>query len=306
MPDRWALSAFGDEIAPGLEEQIAVLREQGVGALELRSAWGVNVVDLGPEQLRQAGRLLRDAGIAVSAIGSPVGKADIEGDFDAELGRLRAAIEAARHLETRRIRVFSFFIPAGRQQEFRDEVLRRMSAFAREAAAAEVILAHENESYIYGDDAHHCHDLVEAVGSPALEIAFDPANFVQAGVRPFDEAWPLLHPYVGHFHVKDAVSVDRTGVEPYPSRAPEERLMESVRPAGEGDGQLRQLLHELDGTDYRGFLVVEPHLRRRLPDLDGAGCFAVAVCALRRLLDEINSKPEVASAAQQPEEKRRN
>ena len=285
MVDHWPISAFGDEIAPGLEEQIAVIEGQGVAGLELRSAWGVNVVELGTERLELAATLLQKAGIVVSAVGSPIGKVDIESDFDPELSRFRAALEAAKRLQTEKIRVFSFFIPDGRHSQFRDEVLRRMSAFAREAAALDVTLVHENESYIYGDDAEHCLDLVESVGSPALQVAFDPANFVQVGVKPFDDAWPLLARHVVHFHVKDAVAVDRDGVAPYPARAPELNLMASVRPAGEGEGQLPELLRALEQKGYRGYLVLEPHLHFRLNEMDGAERFAVALAALRRVLD---------------------
>jgi sugar phosphate isomerase/epimerase len=291
VTDRWPISAFGDEIAPALEEQIAILREQGVAGLELRSAWGDNVVELSDERLDMAAELLQQAGISVSAIASPVGKVDIASDFDEELSRFRAALEAAKRLQTEKVRVFSFFIPGGRHDEFRDEVLRRMSTFAREAAAHDITLVHENESYIYGDDAEHCRDLIESVGSPALQVAFDPANFVQVGVRPYDEAWPLLAEHVVHFHVKDAVSVDRDGIEPYPAHAPDLNLMASVRPAGEGEGQLPELLRALEQKDYRGFLVVEPHLHFRLHEMDGAERFAVAVAALRRVLDGIVAKP---------------
>jgi sugar phosphate isomerase/epimerase len=291
VADRWPISAFGDEIAPGLEEQITILQENGVRALEVRSAWGVNIVELGAERLEKAASLLRSAGITVSAVASPVGKADVESDFDAEVSRLRAAMDAAHRLRTNRIRVFSFFIPAGRHAELRDEVLRRMSTFAKEAASRELVLVHENESYIYGDDAERCRDLVESVGSPALQIAFDPANFVQVGVRPFDEAWPLLARHVVHFHVKDAVGVARDGSAPYPARAPELQLMASVRPPGEGDGQLGELLRALESRDYKGYLVVEPHLQVRLHDVDAAERFAIALAALRGLVGEAVAKP---------------
>ncbi len=291
MADRWPIGAFGDEIAPGLEEQITVLQQNGVAALELRSAWGDNVVDLGPERLDRAADLLRAADISVSAVASPVGKADVEGDFDAEVSRLRAAMDAAHRLQTNRIRVFSFFVPEGRHAEFRDEVLRRMRTFAKEAASQDVVLVHENESYVYGDDAEHCRDLVESVGSPALQIAFDPANFVQVGVRPFDEAWPLLAQHVVHFHVKDAVGVARNGMAPYPARAPELQLMASVRPAGEGEGQFPELLQAIDRRDYRGFLVIEPHLQERLHEIDAAERFAIALAALRRMLAGTVAKP---------------
>ena len=286
MADRWPIAAFGDEIASDLEDQVAVVQKNGVGALEIRSAWGINVVDLDREQLQRARRILDAADIAVSAVASPVGKVPVDGDFDAELARLHAAISASKELGTPRIRIFSFFIPDGRHTEFRDEVLRRMSRFAAEAAANGVVLVHENESYIYGDDAEHCHDLVESVGSPALRVAFDPANFVQVGVRPYDEAWPLLAPYVSHFHVKDAVTVDRAGEPPYPAKVADLRLMASVRAAGEGEGQLEELIVALDRQHYAGYLVIEPHLHFVLHELEPAGRFAVAVAALRRVLSE--------------------
>ena len=280
------ISAFGDEIAPDLEDQIRALQANDVNAIEFRSAWGTNVVDLSADELANARRELREAQIAVSAIGSPVGKAPIDGDFDSELARLRAALNAAHVLDTRLVRIFSFFIPNGRHQEYRTEVMRRIAVFAKEAERAGVRLVHENESNIYGDDAERCRDVVESVASPALKIAFDPANFVQVGVHPYDEAWPLLAEHVAHFHVKDAVAVDRSGVAPYPAPAPEAQLMASVRPAGQGEAQLPELLRALDMLKYRGFLVIEPHLRFRLQDLDGGERFGVALAALRRLIAE--------------------
>ena len=61
--------------------------------------------------------------------------------------------------------------------------------------------------------------------------------------------------------------------------------MLSVRPAGEGDGELPALLRELDRTGYRGFLTLEPHLHFHLPELDGAQRLHVAAAALRGLVD---------------------
>ena len=290
MGDRWTLSAFGDEIAVDLEEQLAVLQSLQVECLELRSAWGVSVVDLTAEQRGRAARLLREAGIRVSAIASPVGKTSIDDDFEGDLNNLDAALAAADQFDTELVRVFSFYVD-GRYDESRDEVLRRMAALAQRAEARGVTLVHENESYIYGDVPERCRDLVESVGSPALRIAFDPANFVQVGVRPFAQGWPLLEELVAHFHVKDAVAVERD--EPYPARVLEGRLMLSVRPPGEGEGELPELLRALARSEYRGFLTVEPHLRLLRPDLDGAGCLRIAVTALRGLLGEVDSRREV-------------
>jgi sugar phosphate isomerase/epimerase len=283
MTERWRLSAFGDEIAWPLQEQVEALAACSIPNLELRSAEGIGVLDLGPEQLAGAAAVLRDAGIGVSAIASPVGKAAIDGDPEEERARLRAALEAAHALDTRLIRIFSFYVE-GRYESCRDEVLRRLAAMAREAEAAGCVLVHENESYIYGDTPERCRDLVESVGSPALRLAFDPANFVQVGARPVPDAWQLLREGVAHVHIKDAVAVDRTEADPYPARVPEERLMEAVRPAGDGEGNLPELLAELDRDGYDGFLTLEPHLLFRFPELDGRGRLEVASGALRGLL----------------------
>lgn len=284
-PDRWPIAAFGDEIAAPLEEQLEAMRASSVHLLELRSAWGTNVVDLSAEQLDAVAGQLAAAGVAVCAIGSPVGKAPIDGDLEAELGRLRAALAAAERLGAPLVRIFSFYVPKGEYEQHRDEVLRRMSALAHEAQRRGVTLVHENESHIYGDRPERCLEIVEKVASPALRVVFDPANFVQVGVRPMVEAWPLLGPHVAHVHVKDAVAVDRGGFGPYPADIPGELQMGSVRLPGQGEGDLPGLLVELDRIGYAGCLSIEPHLTRHLPDLDGPARFSAAVRALRGLLD---------------------
>src|SRR5258708_19728877 len=188
VDDRWPLSAFADEIAPGLEEQISTRKEHGVGALELRTAWAVNVIELGPERLDLPASLLKSAGIAVRAIGSPVGNAPMEGAFEAELARLEAAIDAAKRLSTKRIRVFSFFIPDGRYADFRDDVLRRMSRFAHEAAVQDVILVHENETYIYDEDGGPCRVLIDSLSPPLPQHPIHPPTFATFTTPPFPDA----------------------------------------------------------------------------------------------------------------------
>src|SRR5262249_21779408 len=203
-----------------------------------------------------------------------------------ERRRCRRAVETARRLGASLVRVFSFFVPDGAYRQYHGEIVRRLAAFAADAERAHITLVLENESYVYWDSADRCLDLIESLGSAALRIAFDPANFVQVGVSPHAEAWPLLKPYVVHVHIKDAVAVDRTGLPPYPQRIPPQRLMDSVRLPGEGDGELRALLRDLVREQYQGVLTLEPHLERRLPGLDGPGRLRASREALGALLSE--------------------
>jgi sugar phosphate isomerase/epimerase len=269
MTAEFTLSAFGDEIADDLATQLAVLDEEGVRHLELRGAWGKNVLDLTVDELQKARGLLDEHSFGVSAVASPIGKSTLDRPRTFELERLERAVRACDALGTRNIRVFSFFVPAGEAATHRDEVLARMAALAERAAAEGVTLLHENEKEIYGDTGERCHDLLARSNSPALRMAFDPANFVQYGVRPMEEAWPLLAEYVTHVHIKDAVFADG-----------------SIRPAGEGDGDVPRLLAVLMARGYRGFLTLEPHLKIAGPSggFSGEAGMRQAVRALRALL----------------------
>src|SRR3954470_20844582 len=88
-------SAFGDEVADDLAAQLDVLAGAGLRYLELRSAWGRNVLDLDAADLRRARALLYERGFGVSAIGSPIGKSSLAQPRAFELARLDRAIIAA-------------------------------------------------------------------------------------------------------------------------------------------------------------------------------------------------------------------
>jgi sugar phosphate isomerase/epimerase len=269
----WVLSGFGDEIDADPEVQIAVLQALGAGAIEVRSAWDVNVIDLGPDRLHQLSLLLKRRGQSVSAIASPIGKVDVDGPVGLEVDRLDRAIEAAHLLGTRFIRVFSFYRPADRSPEsVRDAVLTRMRALADRARRDDVILLHENEKEIYGDIPERILDLVESVGSEHLRLAWDSANFVQCGVRPHTDGWSLLHRYVDYVQVKDALAASGREV-----------------PAGQGDGELPATLTALRDNQYSGYLSLEPHLGEagRFGGFSGPAEFGRAARALASLVHQI-------------------
>ncbi len=60
---------------------------------------------------------------------------------------------------------------------------------------------------------------------------------------------------------------------------------------GEGEAALRLLLRTLAHGGYQGYLVIEPHLARRLSHDDGPARLGAAVDAPRALLDPIEHGP---------------
>jgi sugar phosphate isomerase/epimerase len=267
----WTLSGFADEIDPDLKTQCATLNDLGITHVEFRSAWGTNVLDLTDEQIEETAAVLAAHDLRVSSIGSPLGKINIDDDFEAHLVRADRALVVAQRLGAPFIRIFSFFLrPDQAPDRYRDEVLRRMTALTERAAPTGVVLLHENEKEIYGDIPERVLDIVESVGSPALRLAWDPANYVQVGVIPYTDGYAMLRPYTDYIQIKDAVLA--TG---------------EVVPSGAGDGQLRETVRALAADGFDGFFSMEPHLGsfNAFGALSGAANFTRATRAFTDILD---------------------
>jgi sugar phosphate isomerase/epimerase len=266
------LTGFADEIDADPQIQIEVLLETGVKFIELRGVGGKGVLDLSADEVQVFKRDLDAAGIGVSAIGSPIGKVQVRSDLEAHFARFELALERARQFETNYVRIFSFFHKDEEATSCREEVMGMFRRMVDSAAAAGLTLLHENESHIYGDVPTRCVDLFETMNSPVLRAAFDPANFIQVGVDPLKEAWPLLAKYSDYFHIKDALASSR-----------------QVVPAGYGDGGIEEILRQAIDSGFAGFLSIEPHLKAddALHGGTGPERFAKAVTALRVMLDRV-------------------
>jgi sugar phosphate isomerase/epimerase len=266
------LSAFADEISADPVEQLDVLAEHGIRHVEFRSIHGTNVLDLADAQHQEFRSLLRARGVTLSAIGSPIGKIAITEAFEPHLARFAHAIELAHFYEEPRIRIFSYYLPRDEEPEkYRDEVLRRMATKARIAEQRGVVLLLENERYIYGDTADRVLDILEQVNSPALGHAFDPANYVEVA-QPIEAAWAKLKKQTIHFHVKDY----------------DPALKKNV-PAGQGAGQIPELVADAVASGYSGFCTLEPHLllSELTHGFTGPERFGDAVRALKNELDRL-------------------
>ena len=282
------LSGFSDEIAPELDLQLAALQEWDVTHLELRAADGVNVSDFTPEKVREVKAKLEAAGISVSSIGSPLGKIGIQEDFAPRLDKLKRTLEIQKELGAPYVRMFSFYIPQDQNPaDFREEVLDRLGRMVEEAKAWDSVLLHENEKDIYGDNASRCKELMDAFYGPHFQAVFDFANFVQVGQETLP-AYELLKPYVTYVHVKDAQWGTGT-----------------VVPASQGDGHVGEILADLIGGGWKGFLSLEPHLtdfaglaaleqdpQKRGSALDGKAAWKLALDALHTILETIPQAKE--------------
>jgi sugar phosphate isomerase/epimerase len=247
MKDHIMISGFADEIDSDFTKQLDTVTKLGMHYISLRSADKKGIADY---TCREVEELLlprlNQYGVKVSSIGSPIGKVGIEDEegFQKQKQQLEELCKICKLLDCRYIRMFSFFIPEGKDPEnYREAVIEKLTQFLEIASAHGVILLHENEKEIYGDTGARCKVLFEALGSEYFRAAFDFANFVQCGEDP-EVCWDLLQPYIEYIHIKDAVSTSKENVV-----------------CGTGEGKIQMLLDRaINKEGYEGFLTLEPHL----------------------------------------------
>lgn len=283
MKNNIRISGFADEIAESLDTQIQVLKKLGISYVEMRGVDGKPFVEHSLDEVREIRKKLDANGIRLSSVGSPIGKIFITDPFEEHFELFRKTVEIAKIMDVSYIRLFSFFIPEGKNPgDYKEEVFRRTKMFVEYAKERNVVLLHENEKEIYGDVASRCLGLMEEFYCDNYKAVFDFANFVQCGQDTL-EAYRMLKPYIEYVHIKDA-------------------LKESgqVVPSGMGDGNVQTILKELLDGGYEGFLSLEPHLAdftgfaalengtgKEKKKLTGEEAYTLAYESLKKILDRI-------------------
>jgi len=237
------LSAFSDEYAVPFEEQLRAISGFGINYIELRQTDGKNVAALTANEVKEARTKLDHYGISVSAIGSPFGKINLDGNMDGHMDTLRRLLTTANEVGAKYLRIFSFYAPEGKNiTDCRGEVfdaLERAVLIAREYG---VTLCHENEARIYGNLPERCLEIADHFGGE-LKCVFDMGNFVLEGVEPIS-AYKLLRKHTAYFHIKDALAAG------------------AIVPPGRGEARIAEILEEHKSYTKEDFFIsLEPHLQ---------------------------------------------
>lgn len=271
------ISAFADEIGPDLKLQMDTCEANGVRCIDVRGIDSTNVSKMTLAQVAGYKKQLDDRGFRVPCLGSPLGKIRIDEDFAAHLELMKHCCAVAKGFGTDLIRVFSFYPPTGGDiMKLRDEVMQRLTAMVELAGREQVVLMLENEKGIYGAKPEGMKDIFATIRSPRLKGIFDPANYVEEGIRPYDDGWKKgLDKVTDYFHVKDKKPGTDTCV-----------------PAGEGDGQIAEVARELAQRNWSGVMTLEPHLKvaGQFAGFTGPQLFGRAVAGLKGILDQVGLK----------------
>ena len=236
------ISAFADEYNRDIDRQIRMAREANLAYLEPRFINEKNIADLTQEEAQILKNKLD--GIKISSIGSPLGKINLADEFDTHLETAKRVFETAGILETKNVRMFSFYLHQGKtRQECRAEVLDKLGQMLNLAEKHGVVLCHENEANIYGESPEDCLDILETFEG-RMRCVFDMGNFVLEGYKPYPDAYEKLKNYIEYFHIKDAFAQG------------------AIVPPGCGEGAIEDILRSFVKEFDRNVIVtLEPHLQ---------------------------------------------
>ena len=269
------LSAFADEVSQDPQSQMDTLGANGVKYIELRAAFGTNVLKLSEDQCAELKKQYSDRGFGVSCIASPIGKVRLDEDRSRHFDDFKHAVDLAEFFDSRYIRIFSYYPPEGEAiVKYRGQVIDRLNEQVDYVTNRNVTLVLENESNLFGAVPERCVYLLAAVRSKKLVAAFDPANFVNMDIPDiYHTCWMPLRSYVGYFHIKDFKYGER----------------DRAVPAGEGDGDIPAILRDAAADGYHGFLALEPHLIRAHHSTGETGrdLFRVATDAIKKICADI-------------------
>jgi sugar phosphate isomerase/epimerase len=264
-----------DEIDQDLANALRVARELGIPQIELNSVWGKNVIDLSPNEVDQARRLIADAGLGVIAVDPPAFKACVldalapgtvlaDAEFRRHLEMLRKGAERGHQFGARFVRVFSFrrggiqglgnpsprLLAGGPlPEDVLERIAEGLGAVCRVAETEDIVMGLENVRSCWGNSGENTARILARVDSPRLRAIWDPGNAFVSGGSPYPEGYEAIRPFMAHVHVKDAAVRDAaTGLTSW----------EAVG-AGEIDytAQFRALLRD----DFRGVVSLETHWR---------------------------------------------
>ena len=275
------ISLITDEVSPSLDEGIAFAREEDIGAIDLRVIDGRNVLALSRDELADAARQVRAAGLSVSCIctpllkWSPPGKtAQTAGDqFGFELGDrtphdvYAQAFAAADIFGARNLRVFSYLAYDDYGVDDLHEPIEDLLALADKFDMKVHI---ENEGVCNIAGFAELEAVVTAYRHPRLRALPDIANAYRSTAPPSADDLARLLPFTDMLHIKDYSDAARRFVA-----------------VGEGDLPIADMLAAtLPGHAASLTLTIETHASS-----EPAATTRRSINGLRRMIDGIGLLP---------------
>lgn len=241
------ISGFYDEVTSDLKTQLEMIKGFGESYLCPRNINGKNIAAYTAEEFEKDIKpMLDEYGVKFSSIGSPIGKIDLYDDeaYESQKKKLQELVKICKMMDCKYIRIFSFKVKNGNYDEYFPIVVKKLKGFLEIVKGTDIILLHENEKHIFGDEPNRVLKLYKEIDDPQFKLCFDASNYIQCGYNA-PQAYEMLKDYTIYYHIKDC--------------SPEKIEV----PVGHGDGGYREMINDLlNNRNYEGFFTLEPHTHR--------------------------------------------
>ena len=264
------LCLITDEVSRNLRPALQFAAEYGVWQVELRNVDGKYCFTHEPAKLKEIRGVLKEYGISVAVLSTPVLKCVLPDSnvtaaarkevelafkdfpvptaeqFPRQMELLHKAIEAARILETDKLRIFSYWRVEDREKE-RSRILEGLSRAAEVAEKEKIFLCIENEDSCNLADCAETSAVLRQLSSPNLGMNWDPVNGYSTGENAYPEGFSQLDKRrIWHMHVKDWRPHPETG-------------RPQVCAVGDGRVPWLDIFNAMGKAGYKGALSMETH-----------------------------------------------
>ncbi|MGD1815797.1 MAG: sugar phosphate isomerase/epimerase family protein [Pleomorphochaeta sp.] len=243
------LTGIADEGDSALKGQIELHKRLKFNSIELRSIEKVNITKLSDKAFDKVYAQLDENNMGCAGFGSEIANwaRKISHPFEEDLNDLKRSISRMKKLDTNLIRIMSYPNDNYSKEDWRKEVIRRISELTKIAEDNNIILGMEICDGWASDSPENLEELLSEVDSPSLKVILDPGNPI-GHKKSIEESWRFYYvalEKIVHFHIKDCKIVNGETVHTYP---------------GMGDCDLKLMIRDILSHGYKGLFSIEPHL----------------------------------------------
>lgn len=239
------LAIIGDEISQDLNTVISTTKKMDFQGIEVRSVWNKSPDQLTNDELYLIRDSIKEANLKVIGFDSPCFKSKIpEGAEEIEAYRnyFIKCIEKARILDSKFLRVFSFFRNGYPDPNKAAHIFKDLKDLIPKDISIYIETGMKTNTPTIKDTV----TLIEKAGLDNIGILWDPGNTIYAGIEenPFPKDYEFGRDLIKHIHIKDPLG-----------------QAEYVK-LGNGDLPWSSIISTLQEDGYNGWLSLETHWRK--------------------------------------------
>lgn len=251
-------TGFADEAGAGIDAQIKATKELGWENIESRNIDGKNIHDLSDEEFDVVYGKLQDAGVKINCFGSEISnwRKQINEPIASSIEQAQRSIVRMKKLGTKMVRIMSFAVLEGREADDQMEVERfkGVREICKMFNDEGLLPVHENCMNYGGMGYTYTLKLIENV--PGLKLVFDTGNPVFTDDRSKPKPYPKqsalefynnVKEHIAYVHIKDGIWDAENDKQIFTF-------------AGEGLGDVKEIVTDLLKNGYDGGISMEPHM----------------------------------------------